>query len=210
MTIAASAVIDAVTDDIQDAGNTRVSRATMLAWLNDGRREIVMLRPDASTSVVDLTLAAGCDQSIPSSSTRIIANRGNVTGERCQLVKRAWLDERKPGWRKDTASALIKAWVYDDEQDPKHFEVWPPALNTAQLKFVVSVSLADCANDAAAIGLDDEFKGPLVSYILHRYYRRDAEDSANVAMASTFYELFMQQLGLEKQANDSESPKVRK
>lgn len=205
MAITATSIIDDVTTDLHDAGNVRWTRAEMLLWLNDGQREIVLFRPDASTSVVDHTLAAGYLQTIPSTALRLMRVIANTGGRACTNTPVAALDEQRPSWRTETASAVIKAWAYD-ERDPKRFEVWPPATTSAQLKLLLAVPPTDCANEAANIGLDDQYKGPLMSYIRHRCYLRDAEDPSCAEMHQEAYSLFTQQLGVRTKAELSVKP----
>lgn len=193
MAVKAKDIIDSATKDLQDAGNTRWTRADMLLWHNDGQREAVIYRPDASTSVVDHALAAGWLQTIPTTAIRLIEVKANTGGRACTLTKRETLDSIRPNWRNDTAADTIKAWVFD-ERDGRHFEVWPPATTSASLKVVVSVPPADCAAETDNISLDDQFKGALVSYVLHRAFRRDGSDEANARLADNYYQLFLQQI----------------
>lgn len=200
MPITAASIIDSATKDLQDAANGRWSRTDMLAWLNDGQREVCIHRPDASVSIQDVALAAGWMQAIPSAATRIIEIAANTSGRSVTLVQAEDLDRQRMNWRADAPAALIKAWIYD-ERFPKAFQVYPPATTSASLKMVLAVPPAECATEAANITIEDQYKGPLVTYVLHRCYRRDAEDSANAAMASMYYNLFLQQLGVKTQTD---------
>jgi hypothetical protein len=47
-----------VADILQDAGNVRWSSAELLRYLNDGRRELAIYRPDIYSETASLTLAA--------------------------------------------------------------------------------------------------------------------------------------------------------
>lgn len=205
MALTATQLIDDVTSDLLDAGNVRWSRADLLLWLNDGQREIVLFRPDASTSVVDHPLAAGYLQTIPAAGIRLMRVIANFTGRACKNTTIDALDDHRPDWRNDTQSDTIKAWCYD-ERDPKRFEVWPPATSIAKLKILVSVPPTDCANEAASVYLDDQYKGPLMSYMRHRAYLRDSEDAASSQMSSEAYALFQQQLGVRTKAELSVKP----
>ncbi len=193
MAVKAKDVIDSATKDLQDAGNTRWTRTDQLLWLNDGQREAVIYRPDASTSVLDYTLAAGWLQTIPATAIRLIEVKANTAGRACTLTKREALDSIRPNWRNDPPADTIKAWVFD-ERDGRHFEVWPPATTAASLKVVVSVPPTDCADENANISLDDQFKGALVSYVLHRAFRRDGADESNARQADMYYQMFLQQI----------------
>lgn len=205
MSMTVAQVIDAVTGDLQDAGNVRWARADMLQWLNDGQREIVLFRPDASTSVIDHTLTAGYLQAIPNSAIRLMRVIANFSGRVCKNVPVGVLDDQKPAWRNDAQTDTPKAWCYD-ERDPKRFEVWPPASASAKLKILVAVAPADCANEAASITLDDQYKGPLMSYIRHRAYMRDSEDASSSQLSAEAYALFQQQISNRTQSELAVKP----
>lgn len=206
MSTTAGTLIDDVTADLHDAGNVRWSRADMLGWLNDGQREVVLFRPDASTAVVNIPLGAGTLQSLPATALRLMRVISNESGRACRNVPVDTLDDQRPAWRNDPASATVKSWAYD-ERTPKQFEVWPPAPAAgAALKAIVSVTPAECANEAASIALDDQYKGPLMSYIRYRCYLRDSEDAANAAMAAEAYGQFQNQLGVKTQSDMAVKP----
>jgi hypothetical protein len=205
MALTAEQIINDVASDLQDAGNVHWSRTDLLLWLNDGQREVVLFRPDASTSVVDLTLVAGYLQPIPATAIRLMRVIANFSGRACKNAQISSLDDQRPDWRNDTPSDTIKAWCYD-ERDPKRFEVWPPATTAAKLKLLLAVPPTDCANEGANIALDDQYKGPLMSYVRHRCYLRDSEDASSSQMSAEAYALFQQQLGIRTQTELSVKP----
>lgn len=193
MAVTAGQVIDSAVEVLHDDDGVRWPRADLLAYLNDGQREVLLYRPDASTSVISHTLVAGWLQTLPAQALRLMDVKANVNGRACKLSKRDALDDQRPAWRTDTASDTVKAWTYD-ERDPKRFEVWPPATTSAALRLLVSVPPADVANEASPISLDDMYKGPLVSYLVHRAYLRDSEDAAMDGLSKGMYSLMVQQL----------------
>lgn len=194
MAVTAAQIIDSVTGALQDASNTRWPRTLLLSYLNDGLLEVLIYRPDASTSVQDLALSAGWLQSLPAGAVRLLDVKANTSGRACKLTKRDSLDDQRPDWRADDASTTIKAWVYD-ERDAKRFEVWPPAAASgASLKVVLTVPPTPLANESATVPYDDIYRGPLMSYVLHRACLRDSEDAAMAAQAGAYYSLMVQQL----------------
>jgi len=193
-TVTAGQVIDSAVEVLHDDAGVRWPRTDLLKYLNDGQREILLYRPDASVALVNHTLAAGFLQTLPTQALRLMDIKANVSGRACKLTKRDALDDQRPAWRSDTASTTIKAWVYD-ERDPMRFEVWPPAASSgAALRLLVSVPPAEVATEEAVISLDDMYKGPLVSYLVHRAYLRDSEDAAMDALSKSMYALMVQQL----------------
>jgi len=205
----AKQVIDSAVEVLHDDAGVRWPRADLLGYLNDGQREILLYRPDASTALVDHPLVAGYLQSAPNSFIRTMDVKGNTSGQACKLAKRDSLDDQRKNWRMDTPSTVIKVWCYD-ERDPKRFEVWPPAAVGASLKMLGTVTPADVANEDATISLDDMYKGPLVSYIIHRAYLRDAEDAAMDTLSKGMYSLMVQQLTGRTQGELSARPEKAK
>lgn len=209
MATTAKQVIDSAVEVLHDDAGVRWPRGDLLAYLNDGQREVLLYRPDASTAVVNHTLTTGFLQTLPAQALRLMDVKCNVSGRACKLAKRDSLDDQRPAWRTDPASATVKAWTYD-ERDPKRFEVWPPATSAAALRLLISVPPADVANDDAPISLDDMYKGPLVSYIVHRAYLRDSEDAAMDALSKGMYSLMVQQLTGRTQGELSARPEKAK
>lgn len=209
MATTAKQVIDSAVEVLHDDAGVRWPRADLLGYLNDGQREILLYRPDASTSLVNHTLTAGFLQTLPAQAIRLMDVKCNVSGRACKLAKRDSLDDQRPSWRTDPASATVKAWTYD-ERDPKRFEVWPPATTSAALRLLISVPPADVLTEDAPISLDDMYKGPLVSYIIHRAYLRDSEDAAMESLSQGMYSLMVQQLTGRTAAELSAKPEKAK
>lgn len=209
MATTAKQVIDSAVEVLHDDAGVRWPRGDLLAYLNDAQREVLLYRPDASTAVVNHTLTTGFLQTLPAQALRLMDVKCNVSGRACKLAKRDSLDDQRPSWRTDPASATVKAWTYD-ERDPKRFEVWPPATSAAALRLLISVPPADVANEDAPISLDDMYKGPLVSYIVHRAYLRDSEDAAMDALSKGMYSLMVQQLTGRTAAELSAKPEKAK
>ena len=61
-------VIDRAEEILQDVSNVRWTQQSLLNYLNDGQREIVVFRPDASTVNASFTLASSAKQTLPSSA----------------------------------------------------------------------------------------------------------------------------------------------
>lgn len=209
MAMTAKQVIDSAVEVLHDDAGVRWPRADLLGYLNDGQREVLLYRPDASTALVNHQLTTGFLQTLPAQALRLMDVKCNVSGRACKLAKRDSLDDQRPSWRTDPASATVKAWTYD-ERDPKRFEVWPPATADAALRLLISVPPADVANEDAPISLDDMYKGPLVSYIIHRAYLRDSEDAAMDTLSKGMYSLMVQQLTGRTAAELSAKPEKAK
>lgn len=177
----------------------------LLSWLNEGQRRVVLLRPDASSQVKQLTLVAGTRQTMPAGSIRLLGCRRNVGGRGCTMIKRDHLDQFSPNWALATADTTVKHVVYD-ELVPLEFEVYPPqpASGFGTIEIVRSVLPSDCTLDAvsggsvdSAISLPDQYEAPLIDYVVYRAYSKDAAYTVRGGKADIAWNAFLQGLGIQ-------------
>lgn len=197
-TILASAVISKASTVIQDTSNIRWPQAELLGWLNDGQREVVILKPSASVTNASVLLTAGSTkQTIPAAGvmlidvTRNTGAGGTTPAGAIRLVSREVLDAQLPTWHADTnAGGDIKHYMFDP-RDPKTFYVYPKAPATAwYVELVYSSSPTDCATVGAAIAVDDIYSTALMNYILFRAYSKDTTYAQNSQLAQAYYTMF--------------------
>lgn len=215
-TILASAVITKAQTVIQDVTGVRWPDTELLGWLNEGQREIAMLKPDSSVTNSSVQLVAGTKQAIPANGVTLISvvrnmgANGTTPGGAIRPIDRIVLDEQLPGWHTETANA---ATVYSchDPRNPKVFYTYPPQPTVApgQVEIVYSVSPTDIAATSAAISLDDIYSGSLLDYVLYRAYSKDVEYAGNEGRAVAHYKKFIDTLMLKEQAEEKTEQKSR-
>lgn len=213
MALTAANVITRANDIIQDQTNVRWPEAELLRYLNDGRREIAIVRPDLYAKTDVVTLAAGTKQTLPSDGSRFLDATRNMSGtspdftpgRAVRIVEREILDAQKPDWHSQTASATIQHFMFD-ERNPKVFYVYPPALNTAKLEVVYSQSPVEITNTATELTNEDIYTGALVDYICYRAFSKDAEYAGNAQRAVVHYQQFANSLGFGRKINIVSSP----
>ena len=67
-------LIDRAEEILQDTTNVRWSQQTLLNYLNDAQREVVLFRPDANPINETFTLTANsAKQTLPSAALRLIS-----------------------------------------------------------------------------------------------------------------------------------------
>lgn len=202
-TITAQEIVDRAGVLIQDATNVRWPESELLDWLNDGQREIVLVRPEAHSTNTAVQLAEGTKQSIPAdgiSLLDIVRNMGTdgvTPGNAVRIIDREVLDAQRPDWHTEAAAASVKHYMYDG-RNPKNFYVYPPqpAVSQGYVELVYASSPTDCAL-VDAIKVDDVYANALLDYILYRAYSKDAEYAANAPRAVGHYQAFMQSLGVK-------------
>jgi len=240
-TIYASVLFAEVDGVLLDTAKVRWPDAEKLLYLNAGQRQTVIFKPDAYTLSEVYRLVAGTKQGVPDGTNafqtpaaatikeciqliRIVRNMGTtglVAGSAITPIGMEMMDAYDPDWHSATAAAVVKNYIYNDD-DPRHFYVTPPQpTGAAAQNFVEAVFSAVPADVvavvgppityAAAITLSDVYKDILINYILFRCYAKDAALSPyNAQRATEFWNLYV--LGLERKdlVRQQYSPNVKK
>jgi hypothetical protein len=193
---------------IGDEQFVRWSAQELHRYLNDGLRAIVAIKPNAKSKTVTLDLVEGTMQTLPEDYTilsrvsRNITSDGNGTGAIRTLDSRSVVDAMLPGWQDETVIpfARVVKHVIHDLADPATFYVVPGNDATGHIEAVVgaypAASPVPGANPSAigsytdAVDLADIYLNPLVDYLIHRAYAKDARVAGSAARAAAHYEMF--------------------
>lgn len=209
----ASDIIDRARIVLNDADGVRWLDAEFLKWINDGQRVIALVRPDSCVSNETKTLVAGTKQTLPANGLRLLdVIRNKVThgndelgGRVVRMVDRDVLDTQNINWHSETASATIKNFVYDN-RDPTTFYVYPPATAGAKLEIIFSKNPTDVTTTGSTISVADIYLDPLLNYVLHRAYSKDAEFAQNFQLSASYLQIFQSMLGLKTMKDVAYSP----
>lgn len=196
----------------------------LLDWLNGGQRQIVLLRPDASSLTQAVQLLAGTKQSIPVGSLRLLSvvrNNGadnNTPGRSITYTERTILDQQRPDWHDKTkyANDVVKNYTYD-ERDPRTFYVWPPQPDAGRgyVDILTSISPADVtlkdvnmANGTpgttdSVITLDDIYEQALIDWIIFRAFSKEATYAGGGGKSADALQRFYTALGIKTQSDRS-------
>lgn len=211
MALKASDVLTRANDLLLDAGNTRWSAAELLRWLNDGRRELAITRPDLYAVISVVALISGTKQTVPTDGTRFIdairnVNVDDTPGAAVRIVEREDLDAQYPGWHQATAGATANFMF--DERVPKTYWVYPPAVTGAKLEIAYSQEPVEVTDTNTTLTQEGLYANALVDYIIYRAFSKDSTFAANAQRAAAAYTLFKSAIG-EGDARDlSTSPNV--
>lgn len=195
-TITAQAIIDKAQMILQDTTEVRWTESELLGWLNDGQREIAIMRPDLFSVIGNVTCVAGTKQSIPANGTallRAIRNMGSggaTPGRAIRQVTLDLLDANVPDWH-TKASVTEILHVAVEAKVPKVFYTYPPATAGTQLEVLYGASPADVAAKGNVIGVDDVFATPLIDYLCYRAYSKDQDMTGNADRASAHHQAFV-------------------
>lgn len=204
-TITAQSIVDKAQIVLQDTTAIRWPEDELLGWLNDGQREVAVLRPDSSTVTATLTLVAGTRQTLPAAATALVDIPRNTSGAAVRKVPREILDAQRPGWHTETQVSAIKHFCYDP-RTPREFYVYPPAQSGAQVEGKYQAPPAAVGSIGGTITIDDVYANALLDYILFRAYSKDAEYAANDERAVKARSSFENTMGLKAQADAAAVP----
>lgn len=196
-TITVNSIIEKAQIILQDATGIRWPNAELLGWLNDGQREIVLLKPNAFVKNQSVQLAAGTKQALPSDGVQLIdvvrnmGTDGTTAGRAIRIVTREILDSQTPDWHSSTPSNVVKHYSYT-LFDPKTFYVYPPqpTTNRGWAEIIYGAAPTEAAL-GGVITLDDIYQTVLVDYILYRAYSKDAEYAADQASAAKHQQAYL-------------------
>lgn len=208
-TISAQAIVDRARHILQDttSGGTRWLDDELLKWLNDAQREIVLLKPNAYSSVVDINLVTGTKQEIPATGLMLLAVVRNTAGRAVRRVDRNILDSENPDWHTVTAAAVVEHYVFDEDAQTT-FWVYPPNNAAGSVEAIISEAPADVAAIGNTITLNDIYANVILDYLLYRAYSKDTDYAGNAQRAASHYQAFNNSLGVKVQAESSSSPNM--
>lgn len=199
-TIIAQSIVDKTQIILQDTTGIRWPADELLGWLNDGQREIALLKPNAFVRNTAVKLAAGTKQALPTDGVQLIdvvrnmGTTGTVAGRSIRIAMREVLDAQLPDWHLATPASAAKHYMYSP-LDPKNFYVYPPqpATNQGYVEIIYGAAPTD-ATLAGAISLDDIYHNVLIDYILFRAYSKDTEYSADQGRAGQHQQAYIASL----------------
>lgn len=218
MAFTAQNVLQRVVITLVDPNAVRWTTAELVRYLNDGQRDIVLVRPDATAVTTTMSLAAGARQTLPSAGAKLLEIIRNTSGTKraIRLVSRAVLDAQSPDWYSKTGVTDIRHYTFDP-REPRTFYVYPPAASTgASVELIYSGYPTEITEPSAGalytavsgnISVADIYVNALTNYILYRAYSKDSENTQNAALAASFYQLYQTLLNTELSGTTGVAPK---
>lgn len=226
-TVKAKDALERANIQLIDEGAVRWPFPELLKWLNDGLRQIAILKPTAVAKPVVIPLVAGARQEIPSNATQLLSVVRNVQDAASNppiglagiiTVDKADMDASTPGWSDTGVWPGRKQVIHvmHDDAAPRIFWVWPPNNGTGRVEAMLAVVPNDVPqpnafNDLAAyntdLDIDPIYLNALVEWILHKAYQKDEQMAGNAARADRHLALFAESLGIRQQQEAARPPK---
>ena len=209
-------IIQDVQVELQDVEGIRWPAAELVNALNDGQRAIVEADPLSTAAEVEIDLVPGARQTIPGAAHALLEVIRNAAGRRGAItqIQRAMLDATDPFWASRAGRLDVEHFMADARRADA-FEVYPPALAGSRVLALLSMTPADVPApsgvQASSVAnqttfMDERFANALRHYVLFRAYSKDAEFSANSALAASHKALFDQAIGADAQAAATAHP----
>jgi len=213
-TIPATAILDKAAHQLLDEEHVRWTEAELLLYLNDGQRQLIVLRPEVGAVTEVVKLAAGTKQSLPAGGVMLLdvvrnmGLTGTAIGRAIRVTSREVIDSLDPNWHAAKASAVVRNFMHDP-RNPLVFYVTPPqpadALSHVE---VVYVKTPADVTLSAPIGVDDIYAPTLLDYVLYRAYGKDSEYGAELQLATQHANAFYQSLGIFNKEQLVRNPNV--
>jgi len=212
MALTAADILQRASDIIQDQTNVRWPTSELLRYLNDGRREVAISRPDLYATTAVVTLANGTKQDLPTDGSRFLDAIRNmsgtspsfIAGRAVRVVEREILDAQKPDWHTETGSSVVQHYMFD-ERSPRVFYVYPPS-SGAKLEIVYSQTPNEITTTTTELTNEDIYAGALVDYVCYRAFSKDSEYAGNAQRAVMHYQQFANSLGSGRKVTLVASP----
>ena len=207
-------LINRAEEILQDTTNVRWSQQTLLDYLNDGQREVVLFRPDANPVNESLTLAANsAKQSLPATALRLLSIYKNAspTTKPITNIERRVLDDQIEDWY-GTTGTNVEHYVYDP-MDPKVLYVYPHTTSSSATISIVyssspaNITISNFTSDTTVISLDDVYANAILDYMLYRAYQKDTEYAGDMQRSAMYLQSFQNSLGVKNQVDAGSTPR---
>lgn len=212
MAISSNTIIGKAQTILQDESAVRWTTTELLSWLNDGQREVCLLKPSVSATNQSVTMVEGTKQSIPVGGLQVLRLVRNLSsagagGKVVQVIARDVLDTRKPLWHSETATAVVDHYTFD-ELDPRTFYVYPPNNGTGFIEVVYAVEPSQILV-GEDISIPDIHANNLLDYILYRAYGKETDQAGSQQRSAQHYQALAASLGIKIQLDSVASPNMR-
>lgn len=176
-----------------DATSPRQSDTELLEYVNDGLKEVLILRPELFSTIGDLVCTQGTvEQQITFvDAVALVEVLCIHNGAALTPFDMRAMDAFSPTWRAATPAAASQ-WT-KKEGDPLRFflNVPAPASQTVDVRYIRNPS--EYALGAEISDLPDAYKPALVDYVVHRAEAKDDEHVLS-GRSEQFYQSFVSKI----------------
>lgn len=217
MSVSVRRVLSDAQVQLQDTGGVRWPAPELAGYLDEALTQLVAARPDLFTHERALALDAGVEQNLPDDCLTLIDIPRNLSSAARPIhqCERRALALVAPDWYRRRQSAEIRHFIYDPRA-PRRFEVFPPAIDGTQVQALVVTApagipippAATAASASGEIDLPITFQSPLLDFVLHRAWAKDAEYAGNAQLSAAYLELWSRAINTQAQSTTTVRPRV--
>jgi len=175
MALASSDILSSVRDELLDAGVAPAqtwSNTTLLRWLSEVLGAAVTLKRDIAPQIVQIALATGSVQQVPSSSPNCAmflqgyfnTTSGNAITPGGVLL----LSRKRPNWRGQPAAVDVIEYEAD-RRSPQYFHVFPPNNGTGNITALCGVIPVVVATTDLIV-VPDHYRSALMHGVVAKAY----------------------------------------
>lgn len=187
MSILVATLVEQASKQLNDIGNVRWPVADHIEAINDGQRELALLRPEAATISTSMSTVNNSIQSLPSDGIALVDVVRDVNGGTAiTRVERDILDTNIPDWH--SAIGAIRHYTYDPST-PKNFMIYPHPAGSTSLIISYVREFIPVVNGGFT-NFPDVFLPAILNYMLYRALSKE-EEAAVAQKAVAYYQAFV-------------------
>jgi hypothetical protein len=194
-----------------------MTKGDWVIYLNDALRAIGNARPDAlaKTQIFDLALD-NTRQSLDGEAEgyrllRCIRNMGSdgVTHGAGIIgpIGMEEMDRQEPSWHTTAATGAVEQFVYNAEDSPKQFWIYPQVASTWQVELAVAVLPTPLADESDDWPIGGQYVPAAYEWALYRAFDSDSERNPNWQRAARHFAAFFNLLGVKLQTEMALNPR---
>lgn len=208
MALQASVILNRAAATLLDPSGVGWTQAELLDYLNAAQRAVCLVRPDAYTRVLAVSLVPGVIQSIPVADGNVLLRvLYNANG---QSVRHAGIDAMSAAanWAAGTPASVVREWAADS-RDRTRFLVNPPNDGTGSLVIHYAAYPPVITSVSANIALPDVYETPLWAYVMFMAYSKNSRRQ-DITKAQAMMSMFMALTTGAQVASQAVFPDLRK
>lgn len=215
-TIEAITLLNRVSTELNDSPPVTWPLAKLLDYLNVAQRDAATLNDKVNPVKDKVLLVQGISQTAPAGTIKIIdllynlGTSGTTPGKAINRVARQVINKRNPSWPTDTASAVVKNYILDDDFSVA-FDVYPaqPASpGYVQMEFTKIPATIPNTNAGTTITIDDQWEQALFHKVCSMALGNESDLPNSQELSAKHYQLYLQALQLS--GNDQVATKEQK
>lgn len=219
--ITVASIIASVRTTLLDnfAGVKAYSDAELLLAINSCSSWILNGDPSANVVTEEMNLVVGIHQHASADIVRILDIWGNAVPSVSEVVEGVTYSGTAPLRYVDTAKYryALQDWgaaepktiavnVVFDDNDPRHFIVFPPNNGSGKVTITASKIPAQVNTISESLAMPALYLEAYVNYTLYKALSRDGEDQSNTAAASAYFSLAERAIQARLTANLAAKP----